>query len=92
MTWTSKRGGCKGEEISLSFAPSETITRMSVGADFNGYHIEICYVHVYTTFQSYGPYKGCNIYSTYDLHKGLAYLSGYYGAELGGLIMNYFDQ
>ena len=90
MAWTSKRGGCRGEEISLSFAPNETITRMSVGAAFNGYHVEVCYIHVYTTVQSYGPYKGCNTYSTYDLQDGLAYLSGYYGEELGGLIMNYF--
>ena len=91
MTWTPKRGGCRGKEISLSLAPQEVVTKMSVGASHNGYLIAICYIHITTTFKEYGPYRGCNIYHNYDLNDGLAYLSGYSGNDLDGLIMHYYE-
>ena len=64
---------------------------MSVGAAFNGFYTVVCYIHIITTFQEYGPHNGCNLYSTYDLHGGLAYLSGYHGGDLDGLIMHYYE-
>ena len=84
------RGGCAGEVVNVSFAANEVITKMDVGSAFNGWYTEVCYIKIYTNVGSYGPYKGCDNFTTYDLAGGLAYLSGKCGAELDNIALNYY--
>ena len=84
------RGGCAGEVINVALAANEVITKMDVGAAHNGYYTEVCYIKIYTNVKNYGPYKGCDTFTTYELGSGLAYLSGRSGSELDNIVLNYY--
>ena len=64
---------------------------MDVGAAFNGFYTIICYITFYTNIATYGPYRACNSYNTYNLSVGLAYLMGNCRDDLDGLKLAYYN-
>ena len=64
---------------------------MDIGAAFNGYYMETCYLKFYTNIATYGPYSACTGYNSYSLSVGLAYLMGNCGGELDGLQLAYYN-